>query len=193
MTEDVKTYEADDPANPNNLVVLGADGDPVPHPGGTKMIEKESIERVVEGLKMAEDACQHLAKGETVKASIWLDIATILAKMRRDAVKLAGHEMPMSQEQLGHVRGEAYSWIKARRRFLDGMKQATGGMRQLATCFRGDWNWSFMAQQLERHEEKFKRLLLPSNRLQPDAARARRIMATPSPRLILPAGFGRAR
>jgi hypothetical protein len=191
MSEDVKTYAADDPANPNNLVVRGADGDPVST--GTKMIEKESIERVVEGLKMAEDACQHLAKGETVKASIWIDIAAILAKMRRDAVTLSGHDLPMKQEQLGHVRGEAYSWVKARRRFLDGMKQATGGMRQLATCFRGDWNWSFMAQQLERHQDKFRRLLLPENRLQPDAARARRIMAMPSPKLILPMGFGRAR
>jgi len=193
MTDDVKTYEADDPNNPNNLVVLGSDGDPVPHPGGTKMMEKESIERVIEGLKMAEDACQHLAKGETVKASIWLDIAQVLAKMRRDAVALAGAGLAMSQEELHQVRGEAYSWVKARRRFLDGIKQATGGMRQLATCFRGDWNWSFMAQQLERHEQKFKRLLLPENRLQPDAQRARRIMATPSPKLILPAGFGRAR
>jgi hypothetical protein len=191
MTDDVKTYEADDPANPNNLVVCGADGDPVST--GTKMIEKESIERVIEGLKMAEDACQHLAKGETVKASIWIDIAAILAKMRRDAVTLAGHDLAMKQEQMGNVRGEAYSWVKARRRFLDGMKQATGGMRQLATCFRGDWNWSFMAQQLERHEDKFCRLLLPVNRLQPDAARARRIMAMPSPRIILPPGFARAR
>ena len=81
MTEDVRPYDADDPANPNNLVVRGQDGDPLPT--GTKMIEVESYERVIEGLKMAADACAHLAKHEPLKASVWSEIAQILDKMRR--------------------------------------------------------------------------------------------------------------
>jgi hypothetical protein len=37
------TFEA------NDLVFRGADGDPLPHANGTRMIEKESYERVIEG------------------------------------------------------------------------------------------------------------------------------------------------
>lgn len=160
MTDEPKTFSADDPQNPNNLVVRGADGDPIPHPNGTRMIEKESYERVVEGLKMAADACVHLAKHETVKATLWIDIGQMLDKMRRDAVALAGNDLVMKQTETQQARGTPYSWKKARERFLDGIRQATGGMRQLATCFRGDFTWSFMAQQLERHEKNFRALLL---------------------------------
>ena len=186
MTEETdpgsaRTYEADDPANPNNLVVRGSDGDPLPHPTGTRMIERESYERVVEGLKMAADACQHIAKGETVQASIWIDIGATLDRMRLEAVALAGLDLVMKQNETAAMRGEAMSWRKSRQQFLDGIKQATGGMRQLATCFRGDFNWSFMAQQLERYEKSFRELMLGAPR-----------ELLPRPRgLILPPGFER--
>lgn len=190
MTEAAKTYLPDDPANPNNLVVRGSDGDPLPT--GTRMIEVESYERVVEGLKMAADACMHMAKHETVKATLWIDIAAVLDKMRRDAVKLAGLDLAMKQTETPQMRGEPYPWRQARQRFLDGMKQATGGMRQLATCFRGDFTWSYLAQNLERYERNFRTLMkVQAFDLQPDAQRARSIMARPGPRLILPDGFAR--
>lgn len=190
MTDEPKTYEADDPQNPNNLVVRGADGDPIPHPTGTRMIERESYERVVEGLKMSADACHHLAKHEPLKASVWTDIAQMLDKMRREAAALAGLDLEMKQAETQRARGAPYSWRKARDRFLDGLKQTTGGMRQLATCFRGDFTWSFMAQQLERYEKNFRALLKPqSTVLQPDPDLARRIMARPGSSLILPTSF----
>ena len=181
MTEDVKTHEPDDPNHPNNLVVRGGDGDPLPHPSGTRMIEKESYERVIEGLKMAADACVHLAKIEPLKGSVWTEIGQVLDKMRRDAVTLGGVELASRQSETAPVRGEAYSWRKARDRFLDGIKQATGGMRQLASCFRGDFMWSFMAQQLERHERSFRGLLV---------GKTAATMPRPG-RLILPPGFTR--
>lgn len=181
MTDDVKTHEPDDPANPNNLVARGTDGDPLPHPTGTRMIEKESYERVVEGLKMASDACQHIAKGETVQASTWIDIGAMFDKMRREAVALAGLDLAMKQNETPTMRGAPMSWRKSRQQFLDGIKQATGGMRQLATCFRGDFNWSFMAQQLERYEKSFRALLLG----------ARRDEAPRPGKLILPPGYSR--
>src|SRR5580704_5059008 len=119
MTEETKTYDADDPQNPNNLVVRGTDGDPIPHPSGTKMLERESYERVVEGLKMASDACVHLAKREPLTASVWSDIALMLDKMRRDAVALGGVDLVMKQQETERVRGEPLSWRAARQKFLD--------------------------------------------------------------------------
>jgi hypothetical protein len=160
-TAEPKTYEPDDPANPNNLVMRGADGDPLPHPSGRPITERESYERVVEGLKTAADACQHIAKQETVQVSTWIDMGAMLEKMRVEAVKLAGHDAEMKQEETRAARGDPYSWGKTRERLLDGMRQATGGMRQLATCFGGNSSWLLMAQQLARYEKNLRALLSP--------------------------------
>lgn len=164
----------------NDLVVRGTDGDPLPDPRGTRMIERESYERVVEGLKMAADACAHLAKHEPKHGETWKSIGALLDRMRLEAVKLAGLDLTMKQTETQGVRGDPVGWRAARDRFLDGIRQATGGMRQLATCFRGDFTWSFMAQQLETHERQFRALLVGKS-----------AGAAPAPRLLLPPGFVR--
>lgn len=164
----------------NNLVFRGADGDPLPHPSGTRMIEKESYERVIEGLKMSSDACMHLAKQEQRDGQTWKDIGQLLDRMRLEACKLAGLDLTMKQTFTEGARGNPYAWKRARQRFLDGLKQASGGMRQLATCFRGDFRWSLLAQELERREATFRALLIG------------RAHAAPAPRgLILPAHYVR--
>lgn len=178
MAEDVKTHAADDPNNPNNLVVRGADGDPVRDPNLVSMTEYESYERIREGLAQAADACMHLAKQEPEKAHLWKEIGALLDKVRLEACKLAGIEATIKARQTEGARGNPYAWKRARLRFLDGLKQATGGMRQLATCFRGDFRWSYMAQQLERREEAFRALLV-----------GRTVKSIP--KLILPPGFSR--
>lgn len=185
--------EADKPDD-NALVVRGADGDPLPHPGGTRMIEKESYERVIEGLKMAADACMHLRRHEPNHGQTWTDIGLLLDKMRRDASALAGLELTMKQNETPEARGLPYGWRQARARFLEGIRQATGGMRQLATCFRGDLHWSVLAQQLERSERSFRDLLLGRRQiLAPTAALAAKIQKTAAavPKLILPPGYVR--
>ncbi len=168
-----------DPSKDPNAVVLGSDGDPMPHPTGTRMIEKESYERVIEGLKMSADACMHLAKQEPENGEKWRAIGQLLDKVRLEAARLAGVDLVMKQLETEGMRGNPYTWRRARQRFLDGLKQATGGMRQLATCFRGDLRWSMMAQELERREQGFRDLLLGRK---PKAPRSG---------LILPPGFVR--
>lgn len=166
MTDELIGPEAG-PAD-NNLVILGPDGDPLPHPRGVAMIEVESYERVIEGLKMAADACAHLAKQEPQHGQTWMDIGKLLDQQRLGAVRLAGLKTTLTQQETQTVRGAPSGWRKTRDRFLDGLRQATGGMRQLATCFRGDLQWSFMAQQLERRTEDF-RALLYGRRAKPQA------------------------
>lgn len=168
-----------DPASDPNAIRLGADGDPIAHPTGTRMIEKESYERVIEGLKMAADACMHLAKQEPQQCVMWKDIGQKLDKVRLTSCKLAGLDLSMKQLETQDARGEAYAWRFARERLLQGIQQASGGMRQLAVCFRADVNWSIMAQTLDRSVAKLRKLLVgkvPAN--------------APSP-LILPPGFVR--
>jgi hypothetical protein len=155
----VTTAEPDDPNHENNLVVRGSDGDPLPHPAGTRMIEKDSYDRVIEGLKMSADACAHIAKQEPQNGQTWMDIAGLLDRLRLQACQLAGLEATGTVRETQGASGNPYAWRRARDRFLEGLKQATGGMRQLATCFRGDFSWSLMAQQLEQREDLFRSLL----------------------------------
>ncbi len=163
----------------NDLVVRGADGDPLPHPTGVRMVEKESYERVIEGLRMTADACMHLAKMEPAEAETWKGIGQLMDRLRLEACKLARTDLSMKQLETPEMRGAPVNWRVARNRFLDGVRQATGGMRQLASCFRGDYTWSFMAQQLERKEQIFRALLVGSK---PQAKGSG---------LILPPGFAR--
>lgn len=168
-----------DPASDPNAVRLGADGDPLAHPTGTRMIEKESYERVIEGLKMAADACMHLAKQEPQDCETWKGIGQKLDNMRLSACKLAGLDVAMRQLETQGARGNPYAWKHARERLLNGIRQASGGMRQLAVCFRVELRWSIMAQTLDRSENKLRALLV-----------GRRPPAATSS-LILPPGYAR--
>jgi hypothetical protein len=101
----------------------------------------------------------------------------MLDRMRLEARKLSG-DKTASAEHTSDVNGAPINWRKARDRFLEGIRQATGGMRQLAVCFRGDFMWSMLAQQLERREQAFRELLRGND-------------PQPMSSLILPPGFSR--
>jgi hypothetical protein len=188
MTDDLNPIEAiqqlgaipdRDPAHDPNAIVLGSDGDPLTHPTATRMIEKESYERVIEGLKMAADACMHLAKQEPQDCEQWKRIGQKLDQMRLSACKLGGMDLTMKQLETQGARGNPYAWKRARERLLNGVKQASGGMRQLAVCFRSDFQWSIMAQTLDRSEKKLRALVVGKT-------------AVPSmSQLILPPGYTR--
>jgi hypothetical protein len=162
----------------NNLVQRGRDGDPLPDPRATAMIERESYERVIEGLKMCAEACMHLACHTIKNRKSWRDTGAIFDRMRVAACDLAGIDLTMRQRETAEVRGDPYQWRKARDRFLDGIDQAIGGMRQLGACFRGDYRWSLMAQHLERRKGEYRARLYDHD-------------AKPASPLILPPGYVR--
>jgi hypothetical protein len=143
------------------LVSLDTQGDPLPDPRATRMLEIESYERVAEGLKMSAEAAMHLAKHESDSntAAKWQRVSQFMDQMRYMACQLANVEPASLMKETASVRGDPYAWRKARDRFLDGMKQASGGMRQLAVCFRADYRWSMMAQELEVREKTFRAMV----------------------------------
>ena len=141
--------------DPNRGIELDRHGDPVRQ--GTLLTEKESYERVIEGLKMASDAAVHLAKAEPVYFDKWRGVASKLDQARRICVQHAGLGLTMKEKVTSDVTGDPMPWRRARDRFRDGLVQASGGLRQLATCFRGELKWSKMAQSLEDLESKFIR------------------------------------
>lgn len=151
----------DDPEatpNPNdNLIPRDSQGDIVPL--GTRMIEFESYERVVEGLKIAAEGAAHLAVHEyrckdIPACNTFSRLARSLDMCRKTAVDLAKLKNTMQQQETAQVRRDPMPYREAKRRLRDGIKQACGGMRQLATCHRIDLRWSMMASTLEEMEGK---------------------------------------
>jgi hypothetical protein len=139
----------------NDLIVRGSDGDPVRDPRMVAMTERESYERVIEGLKMAADAAEHLARNEPENHGIWRRLASNLDQCRRISVQIAGLGLTIKERQTEEPRGSSsMPWRPARDRFREGCRQAAGGMRQLAICFRNDFAWSKMAKMLESMQAK---------------------------------------
>lgn len=169
--EDLATRapQPDDPA-----VHVGADGDPLAK--GTRMGERESYERVIEGLKIAADAAAHLAIHEMLNQANWNARMGFLDRARKAAIKHAGIEDPIGANETEKVRRNPLPWRQARERYRDGLRQAAGGMRQLATCFRSDLTWLKMAMTIE---EMIRRLTKVS------VSRARQSS------IILPPGYAR--
>lgn len=152
MSDEDLTLDTDRP----DLLERGADGDPLPQ--GTRMIEKESLERVIEGLKIAADAASRLERMESEHSYYWLKLRLRIDGSRKIACGLAGFGSAPFKETAPSWGGEVGGWRKARMDFRDGIKQAAGGARQMATCHRGDLAWSKMAGALEGMQSKLNKI-----------------------------------
>jgi hypothetical protein len=139
--------------NENNLVIKDDHGDVV-QDNGTRMIELESYERIIEGLKISADAASHLIWTESETSDYWRNWRTMLDKIRKACMSSAGLELTARFNHTPEVRIRPMPWKEARDRFRDGIKQSAGGMRQLALCHRGDLVYSRMANDLEAMHKK---------------------------------------
>jgi len=166
-------------APPEHLIETDANGDPLRQ--GTLMLERESYERVIEGLKMISDACAHLIRHEPLQTEHWRGFMTRFDKARLICVQHAGLGLAMQQKETQDVRGEPLPWKLCRQRFLEGVEQAAGGCRQLATCHRGDLWWSTMAGTLDDLARKLHAM----------RRAAVRKAVREAPALILPPGFAK--
>lgn len=137
-------------------IQLDAHGDPVRQ--GALMIERQSYERVIDGLRIAAEACMHLAKWETTAEGVdnRKGLARKLDQCRRACIQRAGLDDVVRASPTAEVRGVPLAWRPARDRLLQGLVQAMGGARQLATCHRMDLMWSNVARELERLERNVR-------------------------------------
>ena len=148
------TDRPDDDEGPG--ILLDANGDPVRQ--GSLMIERQSYERVIDGLRIAAEACMHLAGWETTAAGVdnRKRLAHNLDACRRICIQRAGLDDVGRASPTAEVRGAPLAWRVAYRRLREGLVQATGGARQLATCHRMDLMWSNVARELERLERNVR-------------------------------------
>lgn len=132
----------------NKGVILDQYGDPIRR--GTLMTERESYERIIEGHRLAADAARHLAKRE--RKAAWVTVANGLDEMRLHVMKLARIEDAGFRPTTDSSGSGGLGWRNARDRFREGLRQAAGGCRQMATCHRGVLDWSRIAAKLEGWE-----------------------------------------
>jgi hypothetical protein len=126
---------------------------------GTLMVERESYERVIEGLKMASDGAHHLTQSR--QDTKWRTLAQVFDKIRAAVAKLGG----MGTEGTD-TKAVAEQWNAqhmgvhaAYDRVYRGLDMACKGARQIATCHRGDLRWSKYAQMIEGLRDQCGRLI----------------------------------
>lgn len=107
---------------------------------GTAMSDQDSMERFVEGLKIAADAAAHLAVLQ--RDLRWGFLAHTLDKVRND-----GRETQLR-------KSSSMSPVATFQRHIDGLKQAAGGARQLAVYHRMDTKWLTISKLIEEMEAK---------------------------------------
>ena len=179
MTDEILGPDGLPAAAPEQYIETDANGDPIRQ--GSLMDERQSYERVIEGLKMVSDACAHLIRHEPLQTEYWRGFMTRFDKARLICVQQAGLGLAMKEKETGELRGEPLPWKLCRKRFLDGIEQAAGGCRQLATCHRGDLWWSTMASTLDDLARKLHAMRR--------AAVKKAVQQAPA--LILPPGYTR--
>jgi hypothetical protein len=117
---------------------------------GTRMNERQSYERCVEGLKMASDGCRNLAV--YFNRERWDAQADLFDKIRAGVVRLAGIGAPAdATESKKKFGGDGLTRNASYDRVYRGLTMAAAGMLQIAGGHRGDLRWSkiaFMAYSL---------------------------------------------
>jgi hypothetical protein len=138
------------------------------------MLEGDSIDRVVEGLKMAADGCMHLHYHRDDRDDpLWQINASAFDALRTTLARMARNRASDVTETVD-PRGAKMKQVEAYERVYEGLKMAGQAARQIATGHRGDITWSKAARLLEGQRDRLSRLV-----------RTRQRQAT-APSIILP-------
>lgn len=109
-------------------IVRGRHGDPARDPKAVLMIERQSYERLIDGLRIAAEASMHLARYEAKAQDRW----------RRSSTTCAAPPSSMPASRITLRAGPTEEVRRAARvRPIDGLKQAKGGARQLRMDLTG--------------------------------------------------------
>lgn len=124
---------------------------------GIQMAEVESLERVIEGLKIAADGARHCAAFRNKDG--WEKIADNLDRMRGVAVTLSGTGNVNAASTRLSIITLALPIEQAFRRYVEGLRQAMGGAKQMATYHRMSMEWLSVVHGIESILEGGKALM----------------------------------
>jgi hypothetical protein len=124
---------------------------------GTVMVEFESYERIVEGLKRASDGARNMARWSD--PDLWNTIAGFFDQLRRAIVQLSGYNrLQDAKDSAQAFGGEGLSRSDAQSRILTGLRDAEGGASQIAQAQRMDLRWHYYATQFRSLRDKANKL-----------------------------------
>lgn len=130
---------------------------------GTRMLEADSFDRVVEGLKIAADGARHLAPWRPEQE--WDNVASLLDSLRIAFARLGRRNVPSDVVPSERVFGPPRMMrMQAYDRVYDGLKQAAGGARQMATGHRNDFKYSQFAAGFDMLRDKCSALVRSGKR-----------------------------
>ena len=151
----------------NDLVVKDSHGNVVTE--HTKMIERESYEVLLEGLREAGESAYLLARKDpdvrtnpggdraVLARRTYINLGMKLDQIRRIAVQQAGLGLVLKEKETRpDMADSGRSYIQERNRLFAGFEKAAGAARQLAVYFRADFNWLATATTLEQIAEKLR-------------------------------------
>jgi len=119
---------------------------------GSLMSELQSYERIIEGLRMASDAAKHIAVIKEDQR--WTRIAHALCVVQKAIADRARMNRPQDSEINLDLPAETMPVTAAFIRHIDGLAQAIGGLRQMATYHRMQEFWLKWVKQLEDMRSK---------------------------------------
>lgn len=124
---------------------------------GIRMLEGDSIDRVVDGLKMAGEGMMHLAHWR--QDPTWGVMARGLDALRITLARLARSRA--SDEILSKDPGGMGNMtaIQSYERIFDGLTMASRASRQIATGHRGDLRWTKAANNLDTWRDRMSGLV----------------------------------
>ena len=99
---------------------------------------------------MAADGAAHLTVLDFRSSATWAQRKKILDNVRKVAVQKIGAAQVLAFEETKDVRGTPIEWKAARQRWKEGLRQAAGGFRHMAVCWRQNPWYSQLAGQLEK-------------------------------------------
>ena len=116
---------------------------------GTLMKERESWERVIDGLKLASDGARNMAR--FARPDVWNRFAMYLDQIRRAMAQEAGFNRAQDTIDSAAVVGDSsLSWAAASARVFVGLKDAAAGARQISLGQRMDIRWTNYANQIDK-------------------------------------------
>ena len=131
---------------------------------GTVMVEFESYERIVEGLKKASDGARNMARFKN--PDLWNALAAYLDQVRRAVVREAGYNRLQDGKDSQQVTGGEMSWTEANSRIVLGLKDAGNGARQIALGQRMDLRWTKYANRIDEMRDKAHEMALACSPMQ---------------------------
>jgi hypothetical protein len=116
---------------------------------GTVMVEFESYERIIEGMKLASDGARNMARFSNPEK--WNKFADFTDQVRRAMIQLAGFDRPQDAKPSNQLfGGEGISRTEALSRIRTGLDGAAAGARQIAQAQRMDLRWQIRANHIDK-------------------------------------------